>query len=64
MFVNELRRCLMSPRVSTSLCRIILQSPKGNDSLLFMTILSTDLKGLGQWGYDGTFLPVLSSSGG
>ena len=54
MFVNELRRCLMSYRVSTSLCRIIFQSPKANDSLLLMTMLSTDLKVLRQCGYDGT----------
>jgi hypothetical protein len=33
-------------RVSTSLCRFIFESPKVNDALLFMTILSTDLKAL------------------
>src|SRR6266403_1171407 len=52
MFVHELRRYLMSPRVSTSLCRIIFDSPKANGALLFMTILSTDPKVLKQWGYD------------
>lgn len=40
-------------RTSTSLCRIIFDSPKANGALLFMTILSTDLKVLKQWGYDG-----------
>ena len=45
---------MMTSRISTSLCRIIFQSPKTNDSLLFMTILSTDLKALRQWGYDST----------
>jgi hypothetical protein len=41
-------------RVSTSLCRLIFESPKVNDALLFMTILSTDLKALKRRGYDGT----------
>jgi hypothetical protein len=54
MFVNELRRCLMPSRVSTSLCRIIFRSPKANDSLLLMTILSADLKALRQCGHDST----------
>ena len=54
VFVNELRRRLMIFRISTSLCRIIFQSSKANGSLLFMTILSTDLKALRQWGYDST----------
>jgi hypothetical protein len=54
MFVNELRRRLMLSRLSTSFCRIIFQSPKANDSLLLMTILSTDLKALRQCGYDST----------
>ncbi len=40
-------------RVSTSLCRFIFESPKANDSLLFMTILSTDLKALKRRGYNG-----------
>jgi hypothetical protein len=54
MFMNELRRCLMTSRISISLCRIIFDSPKASGALLFMTILSTDLKVLKQWGYDGT----------
>jgi hypothetical protein len=41
----------MTTRISTSLCRIIFDS-KANGALLFMTILSTDLKVLKQWGYD------------
>jgi hypothetical protein len=40
-------------RVSTSLCRCIFESPKVNDALLFMTILSTDLKALKRRGYNG-----------
>ncbi|KAI0299353.1 hypothetical protein B0F90DRAFT_1810632 [Multifurca ochricompacta] len=38
--------------VSTSLCRFIFESPKLNDALLFMTILSTDLKALKRRGYN------------
>jgi hypothetical protein len=53
MSVNEPRRCLMTSRVSTSLCRFIFESPKANDALLFMTILSTDLKALKRRGYNG-----------
>jgi hypothetical protein len=51
--MHELRRCLMAPRISTSLCRVIFELPKVNDALLFMTILSTDLKVLKQRGYNG-----------
>ena len=40
-------------RVSTSLCRFIFESVKVNDALLFMTILSTDLKSLKRRGYNG-----------
>jgi hypothetical protein len=40
-------------RVSTSLCRFIFEAPKVNDALLFMTILSTDLKALKRRGYNG-----------
>ncbi|KAH9953159.1 hypothetical protein BC827DRAFT_1380025 [Russula dissimulans] len=38
--------------VSTSLCHLVLESPKVNDVLLFMTILSTDLKALKRRGYN------------
>lgn len=38
--------------VSTSLCRFIFESPKVNDALLFMTILSTDIKALKRRGYN------------
>jgi hypothetical protein len=38
--------------VSTSLCRFIFEAPKVNDALLFMTILSTDLKALKRRGYN------------
>ena len=63
--MNEHRRCLISSRVSTSLCRYIFESPKVNDSLLFMTILSTDLKALKRRGYNGAsatafYLPQVS----
>lgn len=40
-------------RVSTSLCRLLFDSPKVNDALLFMTILSTDLRALKRRGYNG-----------
>ena len=43
----------MIPRVSISLCRFIFESHKVNDALLFMTILSTDLKALKRRGYNG-----------
>jgi hypothetical protein len=43
----------LASRVSTSLCRLIFESPKVNDALLFMTILSTDLKALKRRGYNG-----------
>ncbi|KZT11459.1 uncharacterized protein LAESUDRAFT_720694 [Laetiporus sulphureus 93-53] len=38
--------------VATSMCRFIFDSPKPNDALLFMTILSTDLKALKRRGYN------------
>ncbi len=40
-------------RVATSLNRLIFDSPKANDALLFMTILSTDLRSLKRRGYNG-----------
>ncbi|KAG6820876.1 hypothetical protein H0H93_010220 [Arthromyces matolae] len=40
-------------RVATSLNNQIFTSPKANDALLFMTILSTDLKALKRRGYNG-----------
>jgi hypothetical protein len=40
-------------RISISLCRFIFESTKVNDALLFMTILSTDLKALKRRGYNG-----------
>lgn len=39
--------------VSTSLCRFLFEAPKINDALLFMTILSTDLRALRRRGYNG-----------
>ncbi|KAJ7129825.1 hypothetical protein C8R43DRAFT_1026002 [Mycena crocata] len=38
--------------VATSLNRVLFESPKTNDALLFMTILSTDLKALKRRGYN------------
>ncbi|KAF5355265.1 hypothetical protein D9758_006047 [Tetrapyrgos nigripes] len=38
--------------VATSLCRLFFESPKANDALLFMTILSTDLRSLKRRGYN------------
>jgi len=40
-------------RVATSLCRLLFDSPKASDALLFMTILSTDLRALKRRGYNG-----------
>ncbi|KAH7929282.1 hypothetical protein BV22DRAFT_1081369, partial [Leucogyrophana mollusca] len=38
--------------VATSLCRFLFESVKVNDALLFMTILSTDLRALKRRGYN------------
>ncbi|KAF9562769.1 hypothetical protein CPC08DRAFT_749290 [Agrocybe pediades] len=38
--------------VATSLNRLLFESPKANDALLFMTILSTDLRSLKRRGYN------------
>ncbi|KAI0781217.1 hypothetical protein BD413DRAFT_667167 [Trametes elegans] len=38
--------------VSTSMCRLLFDSPKAHDALLFMTILSTDLRALRRRGYN------------
>lgn len=43
-------------RVATSLNRLIFDTPKANDALLFMTILSTDLRSLKRRGYNGKLL--------
>lgn len=42
-------------RVATSLCRLLFEKAKVNDILLFMTILSTDLKALKRRGYNGWY---------
>ena len=39
--------------VATSLCRLLFDKYKVNDALLFMTILSTDLRSLRRRGYNG-----------
>ncbi|KAG6373975.1 hypothetical protein JVT61DRAFT_6145 [Boletus reticuloceps] len=41
--------------VATSLCRLLFEKAKVNDTLLFMTILSTDLKALRRRGYNGWY---------
>ncbi|TCD69784.1 hypothetical protein EIP91_006320 [Steccherinum ochraceum] len=38
--------------VSTSMCRLLFEAPKASDALLFMTILSTDLRALRRRGYN------------
>ncbi|KAG9003819.1 hypothetical protein FRB94_008497 [Tulasnella sp. JGI-2019a] len=38
--------------VAHSICRLLLKNPKVNDSLLFMTILSTDLRALRRRGFN------------
>lgn len=43
-------------RVATSLCRLLFEKAKINDALLFMTILSTDLKALKRRGYNGRYI--------
>jgi hypothetical protein len=49
-------------RVATSLCRLLFETVKVNDTLLFMTILSTDLKALKRRGYNGTIgAPTLAT---
>ncbi|KIP09762.1 hypothetical protein PHLGIDRAFT_102310 [Phlebiopsis gigantea 11061_1 CR5-6] len=42
--------------VSTSLCRLLFEHPRASDALLFMTILSTDLRALRRRGYNGAFV--------
>ena len=44
---------LMTSRVSTSLCRVIFESPLGHDALSLMTILQESLAVLETWGYFG-----------
>ena len=39
--------------VATSLCRLLFKKYRVNDALLFMTILSTDLRELQRQGYNG-----------
>ena len=41
--------------VATSLCRLLFDTYKVNDALLFMTILSTDLRALRRRGYNGDY---------
>lgn len=47
---------VFASRVATSMCRLLFESPKVNDALLFMTILSTDLRALRRRGYNGELL--------
>lgn len=41
--------------VATSLCRLLFDTYRVNDALLFMTILSTDLRALRRRGYNGGY---------
>ena len=52
LYIIRLLKSKLS-RVATSLNRLIFDSPKANDALLFMTILSTDLRSLKRRGYNG-----------
>jgi hypothetical protein len=44
---------LMTSRISTSLCRVIFESPEIHDAALFMTVLQSDLTVLKELGYPG-----------
>ena len=48
--------------IATSLCRLLFDTYKVNDALLFMTILSTDLRALRRRGYNGDQEFLCSSS--
>ena len=52
LYIIRLLKSKLS-RVATSLNRLVFDSPKANDALLFMTILSTDLRSLKRRGYNG-----------
>lgn len=41
------------------MCRLIFESAKVNDALLFMTILSTDLRALRRRGYNGMYICII-----
>jgi hypothetical protein len=41
--------------VATSLCRLLFDTYRVNDALLFMMILSTDLRALQRRGYNGSY---------
>lgn len=43
------------------MCRLLFSAPKASDALLFMTILSTDLKALRRRGYNGAFSRLLAA---
>ena len=45
-------------RVAISLCRVLFDTPRANDALLFMTILSTDLRALRRRGYNGILVDL------
>ena len=56
-FVHEraspLSECLITSRISTSLCRFIFESTKVHDATLFTAILKWDLSFLKDLGYSG-----------
>ena len=49
---------LMTSRISTSLCRVIFESPEVHDAALLMTVLQADLTVLADLGYPGASLPL------
>jgi hypothetical protein len=50
---------LMTSRISTSLCRVIFESPEVHDAALLMTVLQADLTVLEDLGYPSASLPPL-----
>lgn len=52
---------LMTSRISTSLCRVIFESPDVHDASSLMTVLKEDLTILEELGYPGALLPAFVS---
>lgn len=50
---NMLCQLHSDARVAIGLCKVLFDVPRVNDALLFMTILSTDLRALRRRGYNG-----------
>jgi hypothetical protein len=60
-FVNERASPggLMTSRISTSLCRVIFESPEVHDAALLMSILQADLTVLEELGYPGASTTII-----